>query len=503
MEEKSLLKFTTAIPFPLLVYKVNVRYNEVRKASGVAYILLDVIEKTAGSEDKICDVLLKFGIPRDLHYIFGKEISNLIGTEILSYDYDPSHFMNPKYFSEIRVKDVSLTAKGRKMFREGAIPTGEEKVKTKDIFYSPVAENDLKIYSENMTWSIRERYKKGWISIGSQIFGYRMNKENNTLIVEPTEAETVKRIYNLYEEGLGQVAISHILEEEKRANIYGEVKWDVGAIRYILTNEKYKGCALTQKGIYVHGIKQKNDNLAPQWYMENTHEAIITPEQFERVQELIKERARKSKRAKPGDYVFARKIECGCCGGGYSHKFNNTNKPWRNEIWICSKQNTYGAGHCTNTRIKDEVLKNLFVECYNEFVRENGNTDELMELRDSQRKLLEQERELNALRVNRMIEISDYNAEIAKVREQITECNKQIALHEMRGARKEDLVEIKEFDDSKVEIFLEKAVVLNHTITFTFINGMSISREYTNGHGGNTAGWLDRRLDRLSKEGKQ
>lgn len=138
MEDKSLLKFTTAIPFPLLVYKVNVRYNEVRKASGVAYILLDVIEKTAGSEDKICDVLLKFGIPRDLHYIFGKEISNLIGTEILSYDYDPSHFMNPKYFSEIRVKDVSLTAKGRKMFREGAIPTGEEKVKTKDIFYSPV-----------------------------------------------------------------------------------------------------------------------------------------------------------------------------------------------------------------------------------------------------------------------------------------------------------------------------------------------------------------------------
>ena len=138
MEEKSLLKFTTAIPFPLLVYKVNVRYNEVRKASGVAYIILDVIEKIAGSEDKICDVLLKFGILRDLYYIFGKEISNLIGTEILAYDYDPSHFMNPKYFSEIRIKDVSLTAKGRKMFREGAIPTGEEKVKTKDIFYSPV-----------------------------------------------------------------------------------------------------------------------------------------------------------------------------------------------------------------------------------------------------------------------------------------------------------------------------------------------------------------------------
>ena len=51
MEEKALLKFKTAIPFPLLVYKTNVRYNEVRKASGVAFILLDVIEKTANSGD--------------------------------------------------------------------------------------------------------------------------------------------------------------------------------------------------------------------------------------------------------------------------------------------------------------------------------------------------------------------------------------------------------------------------------------------------------------------
>lgn len=138
MEEKALLKFKTAIPFPLLVYKTNVRYNEVRKASGVAFILLDVIEKTANSGDKICDVLLKFGIPRDLHYIFGKEISGLIGTEILSSVYPAEHFMNPKYFAEIKVNEVSLTAKGKKMFREGAIPTGEEKVKSKDIFYSPV-----------------------------------------------------------------------------------------------------------------------------------------------------------------------------------------------------------------------------------------------------------------------------------------------------------------------------------------------------------------------------
>ena len=391
----------------------------------------------------------------------------------------------------------------RIFFEKEQIDTFDPNMELYMTLAASIAENDLKIYSENMTWSIRERYKNGWISIGSHIFGYKMNNENNTLIVVPDEAETVKRIFELYEEGLGIVAISHTLEKEQRHNINGEIKWDVGAVRYILSNEKYKGCSLMQKGVYTNGTKQRNDNLAPQWYMENTHEAIVAPEQFDRVQEQIKTRGEKKKGRKPGDYVFARKIACGCCGSGYAHKFNNTNKPWRNEIWICSKQNTYGAGHCTNTRIKDDVLKSLFVECYNEFVRQNGNTDELIELRECQKRLLEQERELTALRVNRMIEIRDYNAEIAKVREQISEYNRQIALHEMRGARKSDLVEIKEFDESKVQMFLDKAVVLNHTITFTFINGMSISREYSNGHGGNTKGWLERRLDRLSKEGKE
>ena len=138
MEEKVIKQIKTSCPFPLLLYKTNVKYNEVRKASGIAYILLDLIQKTAASREKMGEVLLKFGIPKELHYIFGKEIANLIGTEILQSVYPATHFLNPNYFSEIMVKDISLTAKGRKMFTEGAIPTGTEKTKTKDIYFSPV-----------------------------------------------------------------------------------------------------------------------------------------------------------------------------------------------------------------------------------------------------------------------------------------------------------------------------------------------------------------------------
>lgn len=138
MDETILKQLKTTCPFPLLIYKTSVKYNEVRKASGIAYIILDLIQKESESNDKISDVLLKFGIPANLHYIFGQEIANLMSTDILSSHFDPSYFAKPTYFKQITIGDVELTPKGKQMFQDGAIPTGAEKVKVKDIYYSPV-----------------------------------------------------------------------------------------------------------------------------------------------------------------------------------------------------------------------------------------------------------------------------------------------------------------------------------------------------------------------------
>ena len=138
MEERILKVIkTTTVPFPLYIYKTSVTYNEVRKASGVAYIILDLLLNNANQEDTIVDVLMNFGIPKDLHYIFGREIANLMSTDIISSRFEPNDFLG-HHLSVIKMFELSLTAKGKKMFREGAIPTGVEKIKVKDIFYSPV-----------------------------------------------------------------------------------------------------------------------------------------------------------------------------------------------------------------------------------------------------------------------------------------------------------------------------------------------------------------------------
>ncbi|MCH5157804.1 MAG: hypothetical protein J1F33_01280 [Clostridiales bacterium] len=150
MEEKLIKQIKTQCPFPLLIYKTRIKYNEVRKASGIAYILLELIDKQK-SDMRFSEALKKFGIPTELHSLFGRELEGLINTEIVKSKYAASHFSNPKYFAEIKLNEVAITPKGKKLFSEGAIPTGVEKEKAKDIFYSPVT-NRFDVYSD-MTYS--------------------------------------------------------------------------------------------------------------------------------------------------------------------------------------------------------------------------------------------------------------------------------------------------------------------------------------------------------------
>lgn len=137
MNDGTMKIIKTSCPFPMLCYPVTVRYNEVRKASGIAYILLELMQQSAMREENIGTVLLRFGIPADLHYLFAKELSSLVATGIVESAVNASYIERPEYFGEMKMGYFGLTAKGKKMFAEGAIPTGEERAKKVDLFCRP------------------------------------------------------------------------------------------------------------------------------------------------------------------------------------------------------------------------------------------------------------------------------------------------------------------------------------------------------------------------------
>ena len=81
-------KLDTSIQFPF--YKMNelITYSEVKKPSGVSYILLVLINESKDRTARLCNVLENFGVPKNLHYIFAEELDSLIRQDILVCNYD-------------------------------------------------------------------------------------------------------------------------------------------------------------------------------------------------------------------------------------------------------------------------------------------------------------------------------------------------------------------------------------------------------------------------------
>ncbi len=81
--------------------------------------------------------------------------------------------------------------------------------------------------------------------------------------------------------------------------------------------------------------KGKNEGEVPQYYVKNSHEAIIFPEVYDLAQNELKNRAKGNfnhSSASP----FSSKIICGKCGGFYGSKVWHSNDKYRKIIWRCN-----------------------------------------------------------------------------------------------------------------------------------------------------------------------
>lgn len=107
--------------------------------------------------------------------------------------------------------------------------------------------------------------------------GYTKDEDGNLTIV-PEEAEIIKRIYREYLEGQSLVGIGWALEKDDILTAAGKPRWRPESVKKILQNEKYIGDALLQKTVTVDFLTKKrvkNEGHLPQYYVENSHEAII------------------------------------------------------------------------------------------------------------------------------------------------------------------------------------------------------------------------------------
>lgn len=136
-------KLETSIQFPFFKMNELVTYSEVKKPSGVAYILLVLISESKNKNDRLSKVLENFGIPKSLHYIFADNVQYLMEQGIL----EEFNFYKTE-FDNYLIGSFQFTSKGKKIFAEESIPTGINKELKVPVFYN-IAMNELLLKMDN------------------------------------------------------------------------------------------------------------------------------------------------------------------------------------------------------------------------------------------------------------------------------------------------------------------------------------------------------------------
>ena len=133
-------KLETSFQFPFFKFNELVSYTEVKKPTGLAYMILVLLSESKDKNLLISQVLNNFNVPSSLHFIFADTIFELINQGILSKS--NGRPFNKNDFNEYIIREIVFTEKGKKIFKEEAISTGTIKEAKIPVFYN-IALNEL------------------------------------------------------------------------------------------------------------------------------------------------------------------------------------------------------------------------------------------------------------------------------------------------------------------------------------------------------------------------
>lgn len=238
-------------------------------------------------------------------------------------------------------------------------------------------EKYIKDISRKIRANLSTKQKEGGL-ITKVPFGYQRNPENkHRLIVDEEASIIVKKIFKLYLDGYGGRQIANIFNDEgiftpsryaynkTGKKISGSIadKWNGTHVMRIIKNDVYIGnlrCRKTQR----KKINDVNHRLSESEHIvyENYHDPIITIEDFELAQMVIKNRIDNNVRGTQGKNkginLFIGFLKCADCGGG----FMKVNKKRSVPSYICTNNHHYGAKFCSSHRISEEQLKRIILD---------------------------------------------------------------------------------------------------------------------------------------------
>lgn len=289
-------------------------------------------------------------------------------------------------------------------FEKENIDTGRMRSEQVADIYGAFAQMETTGHAQNMRTSYRIQMEKGIFVPAKAPYGYRL--ENRRLTIVPEEAEIVKHIFREYLAGRGKQDLAKELTECGVKREKGSGRWHFETIGYILSNPTYTGNQIWQKTYktdVLPYVERRNKGERPRYYAEGCCPAIISTEEFEKVQELISKRKETAKRLDSPRPLPGRVVYCAECGASCRRKAQ------RNFVsWSCKKHERDKA-ECPSKRVEEDILLDLLRRFYHKI---RLHRDSIF------RPMIQQFSELREKELRSNPRMSEIDTEISKLAEQ-------------------------------------------------------------------------------------
>lgn len=319
-----------------------------------------------------------------------------------------------EYFPSKKVRFIAINDNVDKQYDE--IDTNEDMMMDFKNLFNGFYPKDI---SKKVRSTFRTKQANGQFIGAFASYGYKKSEyDHNRLIIDEYPASIVKRIFDMYIGGMGQITIAKALNEEgvpcpseykkmngqkyKNSNRLEDTSyWTYSTVRKILTNEIYIGNMVQNKS-FRQVCKKKAISLPKdKWIIvENTHEPIIDRLTWDKVQELLKRNARQTGLTQ-NIHMFAGFVKCGDCNRAMV-KLIRGNRI----VFNCGSYNRYGKKFCSAHQITEEELERIVLNDLNLIIQSVKDIGQLIE-QERQNEKLENTNSLNY--------ISAYETEIKQL----------------------------------------------------------------------------------------
>ena len=218
-----------------------------------------------------------------------------------------------------------------------------------------------------------------WVG-GTCPYGYKKNPDNiHQLIIDEEEAPVVRKIFKMALDGFGHIKIARFLNDNGilcRKEVQRRKKyklsmssedeeivyhWSTSTIGKMVTSEIYIGNLVWNRtGSISYKDHRQIYKPKSEWVIvEGTHEGIISVEDFNKIQETIKERL--SKKIRPEKLtIYKYKIKCADCGRSMC-KMEDFRDGRTSSNFYCRNYKTTSS-KCSPHKIKTSELDSMVIE---------------------------------------------------------------------------------------------------------------------------------------------